>query len=331
MEKAAILPLAFILVCGCMTPNLQETTTTVYVKPTTTLSAWPPTTTQPVMGPIALVSYMQGPCQQNLLSKGVGGKDAVIVARVGGGLEVHHLLNYVCCANITVTVNVTAQDTIDVWERNVGKMCKCMCAYNVTARISGTDPSKDYLVRVWGVEYPGQEVKLLASTSKSGVESGCAGLTAEQCRANPKCKLRAWMCDYVSEGKTFEEVCPRGSKGVDCVPNDLRSLGEMCGGIAGFACEPGLTCLLEGDYPDASGECVKSQNECSRDADCAVGGCSGQVCTAAEKAKNLVTTCEWKSEYDCYKLTTCSCLDGKCQWMPSRKFNLCLDEKKQLT
>lgn len=33
--------------------------------------------------------------------------------------------------------------------------------------------------------------------------------------------------------------------------------GEMCGGIAGFLCEPGLTCKYAGDYPDASGICVR--------------------------------------------------------------------------
>ncbi len=33
--------------------------------------------------------------------------------------------------------------------------------------------------------------------------------------------------------------------------------GEMCGGIAGVLCCPGLTCKLEGNYPDASGICIK--------------------------------------------------------------------------
>lgn len=38
----------------------------------------------------------------------------------------------------------------------------------------------------------------------------------------------------------------------------LRAEGEMCGGIAGFMCQKGLLCKLEGDYPDASGKCVKA-------------------------------------------------------------------------
>ncbi len=33
--------------------------------------------------------------------------------------------------------------------------------------------------------------------------------------------------------------------------------GEFCGGIAALPCAPGLTCKLEGSYPDAGGKCVK--------------------------------------------------------------------------
>ena len=33
--------------------------------------------------------------------------------------------------------------------------------------------------------------------------------------------------------------------------------GELCGGIAGIVCADGLTCKLDGNYPDAAGTCVK--------------------------------------------------------------------------
>jgi hypothetical protein len=39
----------------------------------------------------------------------------------------------------------------------------------------------------------------------------------------------------------------------------IKGEGEMCGGIAGFQCEEGLTCRMEGNYPDAAGTCVKSE------------------------------------------------------------------------
>lgn len=64
--------------------------------------------------------------------------------------------------------------------------------------------------------------------------------------------------------------------------------------------------------------------ECSSDADCAVGGCSGQVCTTVERAATLVTTCEWKPEYACYRRTSCGCVNGTCEWIKTPEFMNCL-------
>jgi hypothetical protein len=33
--------------------------------------------------------------------------------------------------------------------------------------------------------------------------------------------------------------------------------GELCGGIAGIACESGLTCRNQASYPDAAGTCER--------------------------------------------------------------------------
>ncbi len=35
----------------------------------------------------------------------------------------------------------------------------------------------------------------------------------------------------------------------------LAGEGEFCGGIAVFECEAGLTCVYDGNYPDAGGTC----------------------------------------------------------------------------
>ncbi len=52
---------------------------------------------------------------------------------------------------------------------------------------------------------------------------------------------------------------------------------------------------------------------CKSDADCIVGGCSGQVCM--EKGENVVTVCEWKECFDAKKFgMRCGCVDGACQW-----------------
>ena len=65
--------------------------------------------------------------------------------------------------------------------------------------------------------------------------------------------------------------------------------------------------------------------ECSADKDCRVAGCSGQVCTTADKAGGIFTTCEWKSEYDCYAKTSCGCINGYCRWEENSEFMSCLE------
>ncbi|MAG45511.1 MAG: hypothetical protein CMH63_01935 [Nanoarchaeota archaeon] len=73
--------------------------------------------------------------------------------------------------------------------------------------------------------------------------------------------------------------------------------------------------------------CVSQQRvECTKDSECAIGGCSSQVCTSIDKAKDLITTCEYREEYGCLKLTLCGCVDNKCQWNENEDYKTCLEE-----
>lgn len=67
-----------------------------------------------------------------------------------------------------------------------------------------------------------------------------------------------------------------------------------------------------------------AQIECSHDYDCFKGGCSGQVCSSKP---NVVTTCEYADYYSCFNLTTCGCVNGKCQWKSNQQFDACIAEK----
>lgn len=68
--------------------------------------------------------------------------------------------------------------------------------------------------------------------------------------------------------------------------------------------------------------------ECTSDSDCAVGGCSGQLCGPKDEVKDIATTCEWREVYDCYKLTSCSCVDNGCIWEENDEFKSCMEEFK---
>ncbi len=81
------------------------------------------------------------------------------------------------------------------------------------------------------------------------------------------------------------------------------------------------------DIKCINSECIqvqKSPAECSGDLDCAAGGCSGQVCTTAEKAPSIITTCEYLPEYVCLKQTGCGCVSGKCEWKRTQEYLDCM-------
>lgn len=65
-----------------------------------------------------------------------------------------------------------------------------------------------------------------------------------------------------------------------------------------------------GSAAPAAGDCVKS-------------GCSGTLCVAPDK--EVVTTCEFKAEYACYRDATCERQgDGNCGWTQTPALTSCL-------
>ena len=64
---------------------------------------------------------------------------------------------------------------------------------------------------------------------------------------------------------------------------------------------------------------------------CAVAGCSGQLCVSADEAGDIVTTCEYRAEYACYKEASCEPqADGKCGWTPTEGLRRCLANSPSL-
>ena len=58
---------------------------------------------------------------------------------------------------------------------------------------------------------------------------------------------------------------------------------------------------------------------------CRPTGCSGQVCAD----ENVVTTCEFKSEYACYKSARCEeQANGKCGWTETPELLQCLEDAR---
>ena len=58
---------------------------------------------------------------------------------------------------------------------------------------------------------------------------------------------------------------------------------------------------------------------------CAVAGCSGQLCVSAAEAVDIITTCEYRAEYACYKEAYCGPqADGRCGWSQTPELQRCL-------
>lgn len=58
---------------------------------------------------------------------------------------------------------------------------------------------------------------------------------------------------------------------------------------------------------------------------CRATGCSGQVCAAAD----VMTSCEWKPEYACYREAVCARgADGACGWVEDAALRACLERAR---
>lgn len=56
----------------------------------------------------------------------------------------------------------------------------------------------------------------------------------------------------------------------------------------------------------------EQDGECTTDADCGTGGCSGEVCAPSAALEGLMTTCEVQPCFE--RLDRCGCHDGRCTW-----------------
>ena len=99
----------------------------------------------------ATLAYSVSGCaEESDLTRATDLGEVRIVSR-GGAIHVEQRLNYVCCADIVVTLEQD-ENTVRLVERNAGEICRCLCEYDLEAEISGLGPGV-YEVEVWGVEY----------------------------------------------------------------------------------------------------------------------------------------------------------------------------------
>lgn len=58
---------------------------------------------------------------------------------------------------------------------------------------------------------------------------------------------------------------------------------------------------------------------------CSLSGCSGEICTEASEASNVVTTCIYKAQYACLRAATCERqTNGHCGWTNTPELRACI-------
>lgn len=117
-----------------------------------------------------------------------------------------------------------------------------------------------------------------------------------------------------------------------------------CAGLLHMACVgqwgcPGGKCVWECEVtPTAVSSTVittttvsQPKAECSVDADCARGGCSGEICASKETAGRVISICLMRPEYECLKLTSCGCVGGRCMFKQTPEFTSCWSKASNRT
>ena len=114
------------------------------------LTSCVPVTPQPAAPPTPHLTYHVSGCQKSVPPENLQEWEGVDIQVEDGAIHVVDHLAYVCCATIQVDMHVE-DGRIKLVERNVGDVCRCMCAYQVDMRVTDLAPGT-YIVEVWGVE-----------------------------------------------------------------------------------------------------------------------------------------------------------------------------------
>mgnify|MGYP001595055458 FL=1 len=108
---------------------------------------------------------------------------------------------------------------------------------------------------------------------------------------------------------------------IDNLPEEVR-LGTL---TKNQITKNGYTFLLNSITESTATITIIKQNSFKGSRTCSIGGCSGQICSDEE---GVVSTCEYKKEYECYKNAKCERqLNGQCGWTQEPQLQACLKTK----
>lgn len=183
-----------------------------------------------------------------------------------------------------------------------------ICAAAVSLTIGCVETTDNTVEAVDRLEQAGHEATWLETTQEESVPEGqgCPSGWADTSQVAIKCGIPT-----VLVVKTFG--------GVECATcQEPKCNGPWTSIVTPILCAPGYDLKL--NNAGTCQRCVKG------DAQCARGGCSGQVCyDTSEPAP--ITTCEYLPEYACYDSANCGPYGpgGACAWEDTPALTACID------
>lgn len=103
-----------------------------------------------------------------------------------------------------------------------------------------------------------EKVELLPVVSEESVASKAYNLSLTPLmgkQAGSKCEVNITAFDKTTTANSSAKI----SVYLYSKPTPVAKLNEFCGGIAGILCADGMSCKLDGTFPDAGGVCVEGE------------------------------------------------------------------------
>ncbi|NPV55418.1 MAG: hypothetical protein HPY76_01925 [Anaerolineae bacterium] len=109
----------------------------------------PPATGESPAAAPATLTYQVGECDQSAVLEMV---EKVEITVTDGVAQIEQDARYVCCAEFVLTLE-QEDGTLKLIETNTGEVCRCFCAYHISAQISDI-PENVRALQVWGIYFP---------------------------------------------------------------------------------------------------------------------------------------------------------------------------------
>lgn len=159
------------------------------------------------------------------------------------------------------------------------------------------------------------------NVSQNGYENALEHLQERNQEQNREQKGNT--CSINGKSMTLEEAeaiamnseCNQGNLEDDFSCNSYTGTWWINLDIEKAGCNPACVINVQTKQAEINWRCTGLiEKECTTESDCGIGGCGGEICTTAKEAPSIVTACVYKEEFSCLRKTTCSCIEGKCEW-----------------